>query len=115
LEHQQIVERNVRKPPTVTQACREKVINLRAKTETMYEEMYQRKLLALAEEEHIKARRALFEANLSPAERKARDEDVREFQERYSALVPEASNSWREQENPFAAHYRQQMTTRKKL
>jgi hypothetical protein len=91
-----LVERMREKPPTVTQSCRQKVINLRAKTETIYKELYQRKLPQLAQEEHIKAKRALIEANLTPAERAARDEEVREFQVRYSRLVPEAHPLWRE-------------------
>jgi hypothetical protein len=91
-----LVQRRAEKPPTVTQSCRQKVINLRAKTETIYEELYQRKLLELAQQEHTKASRALIEANLTPAERAARDGEVREFQVRYSKLVPEAHPDWRE-------------------
>jgi hypothetical protein len=96
LDRLDLVRRRAEKPPTVTQSCRQKIINLRVKTETIYEELYQRKLLELEQQEHIKASRALIEANLTPAERAARDEEVREFQIRYSKLVPEAHPDWRQ-------------------
>jgi hypothetical protein len=47
-----LVQRRPEKPPTVTEASRKKVIDLRAKTETIYEELYQRKLLELSQQEH---------------------------------------------------------------
>jgi hypothetical protein len=92
-----LVQQLAVKPPTVTEATRDKVRNLRAKTETIYEEMYQRKLLQLADAEHIKARIALHEAYLTPSERAARDEEVREFQIRLSRVTsPEQHPNWRE-------------------
>jgi hypothetical protein len=103
-----LVKRRTAKQPTVTQSCLQQVRNLRAKSEDIYEEIYQRKLLQIAQEQFTRANVALLEANRTPAERAARDEEIREFQERFAALVPEASNSWRTQENPFAEHYRQQ-------
>jgi hypothetical protein len=106
-----LVKRRTAKQPTVTQSCRQQVAKLRAKSEDVYEEIYQRKLLQIAQEQLTRANVALLELSRTPAERAARDQDIHDFQERYSALVPEASNSWREQENPFAEHYRQQMTS----
>jgi hypothetical protein len=36
----EVVQRKVRKQPTVTQSCRKQVANLRAKSEAIYEEIY---------------------------------------------------------------------------
>jgi hypothetical protein len=87
LDRLDLVRRRAEKPPTMTEASRKKVIDLRAKNETIYEELYQRRLLALAQEEHIKANMALIEANRTPAERKAQAEEVRQFQIRLSRVT----------------------------
>jgi hypothetical protein len=105
------VRRKMEKPPTVTEACRESARTLKRKTDEIWNEIRERRMLELAKDQHTRANVALLEANRTPAERKAQAEDVRDFQVRYSRLVPEASPDWRSQENPFAEHYRQQMTS----
>jgi hypothetical protein len=91
-----LVKRKAKKPPTVTQSCRQQVSKLRAKSENIYEEIYQRKLLQIAQEQLTRANVALLEANRTPAERAARDNEIREFQVSYSRLVPEAHPDWRQ-------------------
>jgi hypothetical protein len=66
LERQQIVERNVRKLPTVTEACRKNAKALRAETEAIWDEINQRKLLQLAREQHTRANVVLLAANKTP-------------------------------------------------
>lgn len=114
-ERLELVKRKTAKPPTVTESCRKKVAKLRARTESIYEELYERKLLELEQREHVKATMALIEADRTPAQRAARDREVHDFQERYSALVLEASPSWRTQENLNADFYRQQMSPGRKM
>jgi hypothetical protein len=110
LERKGIVERNVRKPETVTQACRRKVSDLRSKSEAFYEEVYQRKLLAIAEEQLTRANMALMQASRTPQERKELEEESLRGRILFSKIIPELSLDWRSQKNSFAEYYRQQMT-----
>jgi hypothetical protein len=111
LDRLDLVKRKVPKQPTVTQSCRKKANALRIQTADVYDEIYERRLLEIAQDANTRANLKLLELNRTPAERAARDEEVREFQERYSAIVLEASPDWRSQENPFAECYRQQMNS----
>jgi hypothetical protein len=97
LDRLELVKRKVSKQPSVTQSCRMQVRNLRSQSENIYEELYQRKLLQIAQEQLTRANLALLELNRTPAERAARDQDIHDFQVRYSRLVPEASPDWREE------------------
>jgi hypothetical protein len=67
-----LVKRQAEKPPTVTEACRKSTRDLKFKTEEIWNELRERKMLELAEERHTRARLALLEANRGPAERKAK-------------------------------------------
>jgi hypothetical protein len=104
-----IVERNVRKPETVTKACRRKVSDLTLKSEAIYEELYQRKLLEIAEEQNTKANSALIKANMTPAERAAKDEEIRQGQILFSRVVGEENHpGWRSQPNFNLEFYQRQ-------
>jgi hypothetical protein len=106
-----LVKRKAKRPPTVTQSCRQRANALRIQTADIYDEIYERRLLEIAQDANTRANLKLLELNRTPEKRAARDEEVRDFQERYSTIVLEASPDWRSQDNPFMECYRQQMST----
>ena len=92
-----VVQRKTTKPPTVTQSCRKQVFELRAKSEAVYEEIYQRKLLQIAQEQLTRANLALMQASRTPQERKEQEEETLRGRILFSKIIPELSPTWREE------------------
>jgi hypothetical protein len=70
---------------------------LRQKTSQINFELETGKQLAAEKKQYQEASVAMYLANLSPAEKRERDKDMRRIVEHCSAICPEASPSWREQ------------------
>jgi hypothetical protein len=92
-----LVKRRTAKQPTVTQSCRQQVRDLRSQSEDIYEEIYQRKLLQIAQEQLTRANMALMQARQTPQERKEMEEETLRGRILFSKVIPELSPSWREE------------------
>jgi hypothetical protein len=92
-----LVKRRTAKQPTVTQSCRQQVSKLRARSEDIYEEIYQRKLLQIAWEQLTRANMSLMQASRTPQERKEMEEETLRGRVLFSKIIPELSPSWREE------------------
>ena len=93
---QRVAAKKPKKPISKSDQNMSKIADLREKTYEINFEMKTDKLLATETKKHQEASVASYLANLSPAERREHDEDMRRIAEHYSALCPEVSNSWRE-------------------
>jgi hypothetical protein len=96
-------------PESKSAQCMRQLRDLRAKTNAIEWELDLRHCVELESQRHLKATRALREANLTSAEKQARDEDIHRGQVLYSNRVMEAHPNWRLQENSNLAFYRQQI------
>jgi hypothetical protein len=75
-----------------------RIAALRQKTSQINSEMKTDQLLAAETKKHQEASVAFYLANLTPEEKREHGEDMRRIAEHYSAIGPEASPDWREQE-----------------
>jgi hypothetical protein len=108
-ERLELVERKARQPESKADQCRRQLRDLRAKTNAIEWELDIRYRVELESQRHLKATMALREANMTPAEKQARADETRRGQILFSRIVPENSPDWRQQENPNAEIYRQQI------
>jgi hypothetical protein len=74
-----------------------KISALRQKTSKINFEMETHKLLATATKDHQEASVACYLTNLTPAERREHDEEMRRMAHYYSGICEEVSPDWREQ------------------
>jgi hypothetical protein len=84
---------------------------LRARTSEIERELSLRAQVEVESQRNLEARMKLRDANLTLTERKAQEAETREFQIRLSRITSsEQHPDWRQQENPNAEFYRQQIT-----
>jgi hypothetical protein len=107
----ELVERKARQPESKADQCRRQLRDLRAKTNAIEWELDLRHRVELESQRHLKATMTLREANMTVAERQLRAEETRRFQIGLSQITsPEQHPDWRQQENPNAEIYRQQIS-----
>jgi hypothetical protein len=96
-ERLEIVQRNTRQPETKSQQCRKQLSQLRLQTAEVERELDLRKEVEAESQRNLEARMKLREANLTPTERKEREEETLRGRILFSKIIPELSPSWREE------------------
>lgn len=110
-ERMELVKCKARQPESKSDQCRRQLRDLRARTNAIECELDLRHRVELESQRHLKATMALREANMTMAEKQARAEETRRGQILFSKIVAENHpDDWRQQENPNAQIYRQQMS-----
>jgi hypothetical protein len=99
-----------RQPESKSDQCRRMLRELQTKTSTIENELRLRREVELESDKHLKVTMAPREANMTVAEKQARAEETKRGQILFSRIVPENSPDWRQQENPNAEIYRQQIS-----
>lgn len=99
---EEIVRRNVKKPETKAVQYRKQIGQLRSRTLQLENELKLQREVEVEAERQTRATMALSEANLTAAERKARDAETLRFQRLLGKHVSaEYSPEWREEANLY--------------
>lgn len=111
----EVIRLNAQQPDTRYEQNIKKLCRLRKETFNMECELEAIRQAEVASERHLATTMKLRAANRTPAERKAYDAEIRRGQILFSRIVPENHpENWRQQENPYAAYYRQQRNPSRK-
>jgi hypothetical protein len=95
-ERQELVQCRVRQPDSKSQQSQKQLSEIRSQTVAIERELALRKQVEVESKRNRDARLKLLEANMTPAERRARDEDIHKARVLYSKVCPELHPSWRE-------------------